>query len=381
MNRQPMHSQLIHLNTAGAGLMSEPVAEAMIECVRREVADGAYETERHYDAILQQEVYQRLGELLGAPVDDLALFDSATRAWWSVVSRLDLGPQDRIWVTPYEYAGNLIAFFALRDRTGCRIETIPLGPGGDLDLDWIAATISDRVALVSVTHIPSGCGIVTPVAEIGRILAPYRCWYAVDACQSVGQWPLDVAEIGCQLLTGAGRKFLCGPRGTGFAYVAPELRAALRPEATDLHVSRVGSPTEVVVEDRSARALELAERSTAAVLGLHEALGRQLKGGLYPERETIEALHATVGGLPGVELLAPGAEQSGILSFRHASVPAARIQQQLADRGINVWKISGDHTPLYHAARGVDTAVRASVHHYTSPDQVAAFGRALREIL
>ncbi|MEU9119089.1 aminotransferase class V-fold PLP-dependent enzyme [Streptomyces sp. NPDC048506] len=373
--------QFVHFNNAGAGLMPQAVTDAMTECVRREAAHGSYETELHYDKILQEGVYQRLATLLGAPARDIALFDSATRAWCSVAGRLRLGATDRVWVTPFEYAGNLISLFELRDRTGCRIEVVPLRPDGELDLDWMSANISDDVALVSVTHVPSGCGIVNPVAEIGRILAPYRCVYALDACQSVGQLRVDVAEIGCQLLTGAGRKFLRGPRGTGFAYVAPELRASLTSDFHDLHVARVSSPTGYTVEDDSARALELAERTTAAVLGLHAALGHHESAPVAEQQPVAEALRATLAELPGVELIAPGSTQSGITAFRHRTLSAQDIFHGLGTRGINVWQIRGDHTPLYLTERGVDQAVRASVHYYNTVDEVAVVGRALRDLI
>ncbi|MFD4625573.1 aminotransferase class V-fold PLP-dependent enzyme [Streptomyces sp. NPDC058475] len=371
--------RLIHLNTAGAGLMPQTVRAAMTACIEREAATGCYETEEFFDDVLQREVYQRLARVVGAPAEDVALFDSATRAWCAVVPRLGLGPSDTVWVTPYEYAGNLISLFALRDRTGCRIEVVPTLPGGDLDLDWMAANISDQVAFVSVTHIPSGCGIVNPVEEIGRILAPYRCFYAVDACQSIGQVPVDVARIGCQLLTGAGRKFLRGPRGTGFAYVAPELRQALATDFHDLHVAHVDSATGYRVTDTSARGLELAERTTAAVAGLNAALTLHESGTPFDHKELFQALRATVAGTPGVELIAPGEVQSGIVSFRHPGLPADRIRRALGEQGINVWKIVGNHTPLYMAQRGVDTAVRASVHYYNTLEEIDAFGRALRE--
>jgi selenocysteine lyase/cysteine desulfurase len=360
--------------------MPESVATAMIDCVRREVEHGAYETELHYDKVLQQEVYERIAALVNAPVEDIAFFDSATRAWCAVVCRLDLGPGDKVWVTPYEYAGNLISLFALRDRTGCVIEVIPTTPSGDLDLEWMAATISDDVAFVSLTYIPSGCGIVNPVAEIGRILAPYRAFYAVDACQAVGQVPVDVAEIGCHLLSGAGRKFLRGPRGTGFAYVAPQLRSALVTDTHDLHVARVVSPTEYVVEDGSARGLELAERTTAAVLGFTAALTHYASVDPFDQHEVFQSLRSTLAELP-VELIEPGTRHSGIVSFRHTTIPAERIRDELGARGINGWKISGDHTPIYMAERGIDTAVRLSVHYYNTLDDVAEAGRALREIL
>ncbi|MGW3360530.1 aminotransferase class V-fold PLP-dependent enzyme [Streptomyces bungoensis] len=373
--------RLVHLNTAGAGLVPAEVRRTMADVLDREAATGCYETEGHLDGIVNDEVYRRLARVLGAPVRDVALFDSATRAWCAVVPRLLLGPDDRIWVTPYEYAGNLISLFNLRDRTGCRIEVVPTLPGGDLDLDWMATHIADDVALVSVTHIPSGCGIVNPVEEIGRILAPYRCFYAVDACQSVGQVPVDVRRIGCQLLTGAGRKFLRGPRGTAFAYVAPELRAALATDFHDLHVARIDSATGYRVHDDSARSLELAERSTAAVAGFHTALTLFEEGRPFDNKEVFQALRAGLEDIPEVDLIAPGAQQSGILSFRHPAVPAETVVARLAAQHINAWKIVGHHTPLYMAERGVDTAVRVSAHYYNTVDEIDRFGHALREIL
>ncbi|MFJ8591179.1 aminotransferase class V-fold PLP-dependent enzyme [Streptomyces sp. NPDC093598] len=376
-----MADRLIHLNTAGAGLVPAEVRRTMAEVLDREAATGCYETEAHLDGIVNDEVYRRLARVLGAPVGDVALFDSATRAWCAVVPRLALGPGDRVWVTPYEYAGNLISLFNLRDRTGCRIEVVPTLPGGDLDLDWMAAHIADDVALVSVTHIPSGCGIVNPVEEIGRLLAPYRCFYAVDACQSIGQIPVDVRRIGCQLLTGAGRKFLRGPRGTAFAYVAPELRAALTADFHDLHVARIDSATGYRVDDHSARSLELAERSTAAVAGFNTALTLFEEGTPFDHKEVFGALRATLGAIEGIDLIAPGTEQSGIVSFRHPGADAVTVMARLAEQRINVWKIVGHHTPLYMAERGVDTAVRVSAHYYNTPAEIEEFGRALRGVL
>ncbi|MBT2508562.1 aminotransferase class V-fold PLP-dependent enzyme [Streptomyces sp. ISL-98] len=373
--------RLIHLNTAGAGLVPAEVRRTMAEVLDREAATGCYETEGFFDGIINDEVYRRLARVLGAPVTDVALFDSATRAWCAVVPRLSLGPDDRVWVTPYEYAGNLISLFNLRDRTGCQIEVVPTLPGGDLDLEWMTANIADDVALVSVTHIPSGCGIVNPVEAIGRLLAPYRCFYAVDACQSIGQVPVDVQRIGCQLLTGAGRKFMRGPRGTAFAYVAPELRAALVPDFHDLHVARIDSATGYRIDDHSARSLELAERSTAAVAGFNTALTLFEEGTPFDHKEVFRALRATLEDIPGIELIAPGTEQSGILSFRHQDVAAETVRDRLAEQRINVWKIVGHHTPVYMAERGVETAVRVSAHYYNTLEEIEEFGRALRDTL
>ncbi|MEU7885530.1 aminotransferase class V-fold PLP-dependent enzyme [Microbispora bryophytorum] len=369
---------LIHLNTAGAGLMPDAVRRAMTEHIELEAALGCYEAEELRGEVLREEVYRRLARVLEAPEQDIALFDSATRAWCAVVLRLPLRPGDRVWTTPYEYAGNLVSLLSLRARTGCRIEVVPTRPDGDLDLEWMARHISDSVALVSVPHVPTGCGIVNPVEEIGRLLAPYRCVYAVDACQSVGQLPVSVARIGCHVLTGAGRKFLRGPRGTGFAYVARRVRESLVPEFHDLHVARVDSPSSYRVEDDTARSLELAERNLAAVAGLDAALEVFETGTPFAHREVFDALCAAVAQTPGVEVIRPGTTHSGIVTFRHADVPPEVVVRRLAAERINVWRILGHHTPLYMAERGVETAVRASAHYYNTPDEIAVFGRALR---
>jgi len=372
---------VIHFNTAGAGLMPAPVVGAMLDVLQQEATTGSYETARRFSEVLQREVYQNVGALIGATAKDVALFDSATRAWCTIVCRLPLQPGDRVWITPYEYAGSIISLLALGARVGFKLEVIPILPDGDIDLDWMAANITDRVALVCVTHIPSGCGIVNPVSEIGALLAAHRCLYAVDACQSVGQVPIDVSEIRCDLLTGAGRKFLRGPRGTGFAYVSPRLRAMLTPSYHDLHVATVTSSDTYLVEDDSSRSLELAEHSLAAVVGLNAAVRYHFAADHSAQRRVYQALQAAVADIPRMQVIAPGSRHSGIVSFVHDRLPADRICHELSQWGINTWLIQGSHTPLYLSARGIDTAVRASVHYYNSLEEVSLFANALRRIV
>src|SRR5262249_49316602 len=157
----------------------------------------------------------------------------------------------RIWVTTYEYAGNLIALQLLARRRHCELTVIPTQPDGDVDLEWMRTNLDERVALVSVVHMPSAIGLVQPIEAVGAILAGSNAVYVVDACQTIGQLPIDVGAIGCHVLTAAGRKFLRGPRGTGFAVIRPDLWARISPPFHDLHVAealslrehRVFSPT------------------------------------------------------------------------------------------------------------------------------------------
>jgi selenocysteine lyase/cysteine desulfurase len=338
------------------------VRALVADCASREDRYGPHEVEEDLEDVLRTEVHERLGALLGVPAADTAVVTDAAGAFGDLVSRLAPGRGERVWTTPYESAARLTALYALRDRTRCTVEVVPLREDGDLDLEWMARHIDDDVALVSVVHVPSGCGIVNPVEEIGQILAPYRCVYAVDASYAVGQLPVDAGRIGCQLLTGDGWRFLRGPYDVGFAFLAPRLRAAFEDAAAHRPLPR-----------------------NAAVAGLNAALAHHtattattagLAGqGLLP------ALRAAVEGCPGTELIAPGRIQSAILAFRHRDLPAALVRRRLAARGVVLWKTVAQETPLHLPRSGAATALRASLGPDTTPQDIARFGRALREVV
>lgn len=371
----------VHLNTAGAGLPAPGVLDAMTGQLALEADLGPYEAEQLRARELNSTVYARLAELVGAEADEIALFGSATEAWCRTVCQLRIPPGSRLWVTRYEYAGNLIALQRIARAKGCGLEVIPCLPDGELDLDWMRASLDERVALVSVVHMPSGAGVVLPVEEIGALLAAGSgAVYVVDACQTVGQLPIDVRAIGCHALTGAGRKFLRGPRGSGFGYLRADLRDRMEASWYDLHVAEARSLHEHRVTDRTAARFETAERSNAIVLGLLTAAEYALKGPGGPAAEVQAALLDAVMTTPGVRLLAPRPVPSAIVSFVHQRCPAARIVAGLAADGVTGWVAHGAHTPLYLAAEGVSEFVRTSVHHYTSVADIELFRRSLRRV-
>lgn len=357
MNATSHGDRMVHLNSAGLGRMPAAVRASLTEWTRHDDRYGPYELEEHLDDVVRDEIDERLAALLGTPAGDTTLFTGAADAYATLLGRLPLGPGDRIWTTPYEGAANLSTLYALRDRTRCALDVVPLRPDGDLDLEWMATHIDDDVALVSVTYVPAGCGIVNPVEDVGRILAAHRCVYAVDASYAVGQFPVDAARIGCDLLTGDGWRFLRGPQSVGFAATSPGFRKLLAPAGVDPVVPPHG----------------------AAVVALNTALAEHTEA--LPDDDLVAGLRATVEEAPGFELIAPGRIQSGILTFRHDELPAALVRRQLAARGVVVWKTVAQETPLYLPGLGVTTAVRASVHHDNSPQDITRFGEALHEVL
>ena len=98
-------------------------------------------------------------------------------------------------------------------KKGVSIEVVPSGEDGNICLDILEGMIDEKVKLISATHVPTNSGLVNAVAEIGKIAKRNNILFLVDACQSVGQMPIDVDAINCDMLTATSRKYLRGPRG------------------------------------------------------------------------------------------------------------------------------------------------------------------------
>ncbi|MFD3329968.1 aminotransferase class V-fold PLP-dependent enzyme [Streptomyces sp. NPDC058701] len=362
MNAPTHHGQrTAHLDTAGTGPMPAAVRAVLADCTARDDHFGTRALEEHLAAAGGPPVRERLGRLLGVPAGDTLPVTSAADAFDAFVRRLDLGPRDRIWTTPHEGVAHLTTLHALRDRTRCHLDVVPLRTDGDLDLDWMRARIGPDVALVSAVHVSAACGTANPVEEIGRILAPHRARYALDASHSAGRIPLDAPRIGCDLLTADGWRFLHGPHDTGFAYTRP---GALTTPTAPAPAPACGRP---------------AGPAPAAVAALNTALAHHAAAP-PPGEDLLPRLHAVLERTPGIELLPAGRDRAGILAFRHHEVPAARLRRALARHGAVLAKTVAQEHPLHPAADG-GPAVRASVATRTTAQDVDHFARALRDAL
>lgn len=364
---------MIHLNTAGSGLVSAETVSLMQRYLQAESESGAYETELSYAPILDVEVYDNIARLLGAEARNIALFDGATKAWVTALDSLTWFDGARVLVTPYEYAGNLIALSALQRLHGVVVEVMPLLANGDLDLQWLARHMSAEVKLVSVVHVPSCCGIVNDVEAVGNILRDYSCLYFVDACQSAGMLPLDVQAIGCDVLTAAGRKFLCGPRGTGFAYLSERFLAVAQPRFIDLNRASVDVLGVVNLGIKDARCFEYAERNNAAVVGLNQAIKERLSSVYRVELEIYQSLYRSLAQAPHVSLIAPGVHHEGIIAFTHSHCSAPELVSYLRAQGVNCWPGYASHTPYYMLGQGHERFVRVSINARNSFQDIDVF--------
>lgn len=274
----PGASTCVHLNNAGAGLMPRPVIEAVKEHIDLEAKIGGYEAATHEQERCDQ-VYDSVAKLIGAKPREIALCENATFAWQMAFYGLDLKAGDRILTARAEYAANYMAFLQRAAKIGCTIEVIPDKADGSTDSDALERMLDERVKLIAITQIPTNGGLINPAAQIGQIANRHGITYLLDACQAVGQMPVDVAQLGCDFLSATGRKFLRGPRGTGFLYVREKWLELLEPPIID-HFGAEWVSHDTYELRPDARRYESWENAYALRLGLGAAVDYALALGL-----------------------------------------------------------------------------------------------------
>lgn len=311
--------------------------------------------------------YDALARLLNASRDEIAVIENATRAWDMAFYSFRLRPGDRILTGRAEYASNWIALKQMADRTGARIDVVPDDEHGQIDVRALERMLDDDVRLVSLVHVPTQSGLVNPAAAVGRVTGAAGVPFLLDACQSAGQLPLDVEEIGCDVLSGTGRKFLRGPRGTGFLYVRRELIEELEPPLLDMHAADWLPDGSYRIRG-DARRFENWETYYAGKVGLGVAVDYALDLGLDSIwsriHELSARLRAALAEVEGVTLLDRGEVLGATVTFTVDGHEPTDVQHALAARGVNVSVMEARSAQLDFGARGIDLAVRSSVHYY-----------------
>ncbi len=378
----PGCTRKIHFNNAGAGLMPLPVVEAVKAHLDLEAEIGGYEAAAARASECDA-VYTSVARLIGARPQEIALLENATVAWQLAFYALKFEDGDRILTSRAEYAANYVAFLQMQRRTGCVIEVIPDDARGATDPAALEAMIDASVKLIAVTWIPTNGGLINPAGEIGRIARAHGITYLLDACQAVGQMPVDVGALGCDFLSATGRKFLRGPRGTGFLYVREALLETIEPSVID-HFAAPWVAADAYELRPDARRFETWEKSYALVLGLGAAADYALALGDEAIRTRsfglADKLRRELAVLPQVNVHDLGDEHCAIVSFTHEKIAARDVVGVLGARDINISASSPSSTLLDSTARDLPDLARASVHYYNTEDEIESFVRALTDL-
>ncbi len=394
----PGCATVLHLNNAGAALMPRSVYGAQVNYLTREYETGGYEAKEEAEERLNA-VYSSVATLLGAQPSEIAIIENATRAFDMGFHAIQFAPGDIILTSVAEYASNYLAYLRASETHGTVVRVVPDDDQGQLDITALAEMLANpgpgqRVRLVAVSHIPTHFGLVQPAAAIGALARAHGALFFLDATQSAGQLPLNVAELNCDLLCSTGRKYLRGPRGVGFLYVRSAILPELHPPFIDLHAATWTSPDTYELRN-DARRFENWEANFAAALGLGAAVDYALTLGIDPIWERIQYLATTLrqalAAVPGVALHDRGATLCGLVAFSITGMSPEAIRIALRRRydlntatqkarPINVSTTTARSVTLDLANRPVKEWVRASVHYYNTDVELAEFIAAVEQL-
>ena len=368
----PATSRLAYLHNAGAALMPAPVVEAMKRHLDLESEIGGYAAaDRESDRL--DAVYGSVARLLNAAPDEIALVENATVAWQMAFYALPFRAGDRILTAEAEYAANYVAFLQVAKRTGAVIEIVPSDASGELDIHALERMIDERVKLIAITWVPTNGGLVNPAAAVGRIARAHGIPYLLDACQAVGQMVVNVEAIGCDMLSATGRKFLRGPRGTGFLYVHRTLLQRLEPPMIDHFAAPWVSRDEYQLRD-DARRFETWENNYAARLGLGAAIDYALDIGIGPIeqrcRMLADRLRSGLASVHGITIRDLGRTPGAIVSFTMEGHEAEAIVSSAGAAGITIGASDPWSTRIDSEVRSLPVVVRASPHYYNTEAEI-----------
>jgi cysteine desulfurase / selenocysteine lyase len=378
----PGVAHVAHLNNAGSSLPPRQVHDAVVDHLQREAEIGGYEAARERKDRWEH-TYDALARLLNAEREEIAVIENATRAWDMAFYAFKFAPGDRILTGRAEYASNWIALKQVADRSGARIDVVPDDEHGQIDVAALESTLDDDVKLVSLVHVPTQSGLVNPAAEVGRVTRAAGIPLLLDACQSAGQLPLNVEELGCDILTGTGRKFLRGPRGTGFLYVRRGLIEELEPPLLDMRAAD-WQPDGTYTIRSDARRFENWETFYAGKVGLGVAVDYALDIGIEAIRarvvELAERLRSGLRELDGVTLLDRGQVLAATVTFTVEGVAPDEVQRRLEARAVNVSTMDASSAQLDYGPRGITESVRSSVHYYNDDSDLDRLVEGVKEI-
>lgn len=375
----PAVRDVLHFNNAGSALPPTIVVDTVVDYLRREAEIGGYEAAAEAAETLAA-TYSSLAALVGGRADQIAVIENATRAWDMAVYGFPFKQGDRVITARSEYGSNLLAFLQLKKRFGIEIVLVEDDADGQIDLDALEVELERGAAMMSLSHIATSGGLINPAAEVGRRCREHDVFFVLDACQSLGQVPLDVAELHCDVLSTTGRKYLRGPRGTGFLWVGDKAMEILEPPLIDQHAAVFISDDEYELLP-DAKRFENWERYFAGQLGLGAAADYLLDLGVEATTARLWELGAEVRArldvMPGVTVHDKGLNRGGIVTFTVENMTASEVKASLSADRINT-SVSVASTSRYDLGdRGLDEVVRASVHYYNTLEEVSRFETAV----
>ena len=261
-----MFLRYINFNNAGCSKPYPLVNNEINNFLEKEKKYGGYFAAEKFKEEIDS-FYVNLSRLINCESSEISFLTSTTLAWNFFFNSISILKNENIIILDNEYGSNLIFF----KNNNFNIKVVKILKDGQVCFEDLKRKINENTKFVCVCHIASQCGDIINIEKIGSFIKKMNSeiLYVVDACQSIGHININVKKINCDVLVGSGRKYLRGPRGTGFIYVKKKLQSKLKPLILDLKNSFIHKKK---VKIKEKRIFENFEYSPALKLGLNKAL-------------------------------------------------------------------------------------------------------------
>ncbi|RUT47088.1 aminotransferase class V-fold PLP-dependent enzyme [Paenibacillus anaericanus] len=323
----------------------------------------------------------KLAKLFNVSNPNDIVFTSNTTTALNLAIKGYLKPGDHVIATMIEHNSVRRPLEFLKRTQGVMVDYVAVNAQGEVDLDEVRDAFRPQTRMLVCSHSSNLLGSILPIEDLGQIAHQHDAVFLVDAAQTAGVFPIDVQQMGIDLLAFPGHKGLLGPQGTGGLYIASKL------DLEPLLHGGTGSQSEEL-EQPSVRPdrYEAGTANTVGIAGLAAGVDVILKQGvsnIYArEWQLTQVLIEGLKDIQGVTLLGPnlGKPRTGIVSFNLIGRDAAEIAF-LLDREFSIAVRAGYHcTPLGHQSAGTSEggAVRASVGYDTTIEEVRSLVSAIR---
>ena len=362
-----------HLLACGSSLMPNNVVDAITQHTQLEALMGGYEAEAKKADELNN-IYDIVAKHIGANSYEIALMENSTVAWSHAFYALPLNSGSKILTSEAEYAANYVAFLQRAKRDNLIIDIVPSDESGTLDINALESMVDEEVGLIAISWIPTNGGLVNPAEKVGQIAKKYNIPYLLDACQAAGQMSIDVEKIGCDFLAATGRKFLRGPRGTGFLYIKDKWLSIMEPVMID-HFGAPWVSKNAYELRKDARRFETWENSYALRIGLGEAITYAEEIGIDLIHERVQLLarlnRKLLSEVKNVQVRDIGTEQCGIISFSiEEEKDPKKIVDQMSEAGFTIGSVDPESTLIDSEKRNLPTLLRMAPHYYNTEEEI-----------
>ncbi len=374
------------LNNAGSALPTTQTLEATISHLRREAIIGGYKAGDEAAQVIQG-ARESAARLIGATPHEIALTASDTagfaKVFWGMVNGGVLVKGARVVVDQVAYNSHYMGLLQLQRTHNIKIAVLPSRPDGSIDITKIDETLDEPTAMVMSTSIGTHCGLINPIAVIGAACKERSIIHMVDACQAIGQLPVNVDDIAWDALTSTGRKWLRGPRGTGLLYVRDSLAERCDPPGLD-GVSGMWIDAYDYSKATGAMRFEEFESSIAARVGFANALTELETLGVHNVRDRLVLLseHLRTGLTAAGATVHDGAgEQSAIVTWSVPGVDPTVVVEAANTANITINASSAAYARLDMGAKNQTSVVRATPHIYNTIEELDRLIDAVAQLI